>query len=123
MSIREIREKARRDLHLRMSVPAVYVPPSGGATVELRVRVHDGHGVARGLDGDGYIHVADRQTKIIILMEDVASPERLARISIAAGEAYRVDNIEKPDGITRTLVVTRLDGADAAGLPLPGVSG
>jgi hypothetical protein len=55
------------------------------------------------------------------LIDELAQPKRNAIVSVAEGEAYRIDHALAPHGVTIDAAVTRLDTAEATGLPLPSV--
>lgn len=127
-SIRDIRRKARRDLHQHMRVPALYVLPDVGPVL-IHVRDHTKfhtnaiEGAVR--SGSGQMVSRQEMEPSIIFMRDelAAAGVTLIKngiISIEPGEAYRLNNAEAPDDITVkwfVTAITRKDELDA--LPAP----
>ncbi|MES1198530.1 MAG: hypothetical protein ABUS48_00930 [Pseudomonadota bacterium] len=109
----------RRAVHDALAVPAVLIL-SGSNTQDVTVRLH---GREKDLGPPQDFHGAGRYegvARAIFWRDDLAAP--LARgviISIAEGEAYNVDSVHPNDGPTVAAEVTRLDAADAEGLPTP----
>jgi hypothetical protein len=123
--LRDIKRRARRDLHEVMQIRAVYlVPLAGGGyadPVEVTVRLQTKWTALGDMKGTNF-HYAERQElapRIIFLCEEV-SPKRGAVVSIEAGEAYRVDNVLAPDDLTVTCEVVKLAATEVDGLPVPG---
>lgn len=131
MGWRDIKNRARRDLHSRMLVPAFYYGPLDGMVARaINVRVHtkfDALGDVKGTSF-GYAERIESVPKLIFMREEI-EPVLHAVIVISAEEGYRVNVIEPPDGITRTAKVTVLTAGDLAryispdeGLPVAGHS-
>lgn len=128
VGIRDIRRKARRELHTAMCVPAYYIPLTG-APVLLHVRDHTKFRVnaIEGAVRSGNGKLVDRQEMApsIIFMRDevVAAGVKLLRngiVSVEPGEAYRLNNAEAPDDITVKWFVTAItDETELNGLPSP----
>lgn len=121
MSIRDLRNRARTDLHNAMKIPAAYIAPgAGGAPVPCGIRVH--HRTKPFGDMTGFDYAPAERIEdvpeIVALVAEV-SPERGGVFSIAPLEAYAVETVMLPDGITVTCQVSRLNDANATGLPLP----
>lgn len=145
-SFREIKRRARRDLHEKMRVPAYYLletdPPENPhpdpedpeydpewspglgpfytepALVHVRIRLKQ---VEQGDMVGTNFHFAERHegvTRILFMREEV-TPVRGAVVSVETGEAYRVDNVLDPDDISITAEVTALPAAETTGLPVP----
>lgn len=122
MSIRDLRNRARADLHNAMKLPAIYIAPgAGGAPTDCGIRVHHRTKPFGDMAGFDYAPVerVEDVPEIVALLAEV-SPERGGVFSIAASEAYAVETVLLPDGITVTCQVSRLSEADSAGLPVPG---
>lgn len=127
-NIRDIRRKARRELHTAMCVPAYYVPLVG-SPVLLHVRDHTKFRVnaIEGAVRSGNGKMVDRQEmapSIIFMRAEVAAAGLVliknGIISIEPGEAYRLQNAEAPDDITVKWFVTAItNGEELAGLPTP----
>lgn len=130
IGIRDIRRKARRDLHNALGIPALYVPKVG-EPVLLHVRHHSKFRVnaIEGAVRSGNGSMADFQDvapSIIFMRDEIeASGATLVRggiISIERNEAYRLDNDEPPDDITVRWFVTAIRRIDElAALPVPEV--
>lgn len=101
-----------------MSVPALYIV-GNNAPVEVSVRRQTR--IAKTGDIPG-LETAEVSTEILFLRfmrDELAQPKRNAIVSVAEGEAYRIDHALAPHGLTIDATVTRLDAAEAEGLPLP----
>lgn len=123
-SLRDIKRKARRDLHREMSVPALYIAVPGDAGVPITVRVHTKFD-ALGMQGaeSGLAVRRESKPKLLFMRDELADAgivlKRNAVVSVEPGEAYRLDNADAPDDITVTFFVTVLTSNDADGLPVP----
>lgn len=124
-SIRDIKRKARRDLHQHMQIPALYIAP-GAEPVLLHVRVHTKWDATTMDSGSGNGTLVSRQSimpKILFMLDEVAAQgARLTRkgiVSVEAGEAYRLDNDEPEDDISVSYIVTALRKSETEGLPVP----
>lgn len=126
MSWRDVKAEAKRVVHETMHYSALYLPdfPLDSASAEpipCLVRIHTS-AKALGDQAGTSLRYAERTEFTPRIIFDLAEvdPERLAVVSVAAGEAYRVQVPEPPDGRYVTAEVTRLSADEAAGLPLPG---
>ena len=120
MSFRDIKHRARRDLHRHMQVPALYVEPTTGAAIPCNVRVHYkpvelGEPRSR---ASGYAQSEEIRPRIVCMLDQL-DPKRGGKFSVEPGEAYIVDHTEEQDGLTVTAVCAQISKADAAALPLP----
>ena len=128
IGIRDIRRKARRELHDAMKVPAYYIPPTG-APVLLHVRDHTKFRVnaIEGAVRSGNGQMVDRQEmapSIIFMRDEVAAAGitlvKNGIVSIERDEAYRLQNAEAPDDITVKWFVTAITHVtELAALPVP----
>lgn len=123
-NLRDIRRKARRDLHALAQIPALYIAAPGDAGVPVTVRVHTKFD-ALGMEGaDGGARRREAKPKIIFLRDQLTQDsiqlKRNGVVSVDPGEAYVLELPDAPDDITITWFVTVLPAADAAGLPVPG---
>jgi len=141
MAWRDKKAKARDTVHQTMKVKCVYLADgipldsnsasgsssnSGDDTYpELEVRVHE-HQTKFGDQAGTSLNSAERfeanPVAIFWRAELTTKGITLARnavISVTEGEAYLLDLIEPHDQETIKARITRLDAADAAGLPLP----
>lgn len=125
-SFRDIKRRARQDLHRHMFVPALYlVPGEVSGTYEeqipCNVRVHThftSHGDLKGTNFH-YAERRDTDPEIVFMRDEVMLPARNAIVSIVAGEAYRIGDAHPSDDITITVSAARLRQADTVGLPIP----
>jgi hypothetical protein len=62
----------------------------------------------------------DRVETVIFLASEVPHPARNSVVVLSATEAYQIDTVEPPDGITVTTMVVRMDESDIVGLVAPG---
>lgn len=120
MSYRETKRQARQALHDHMKVAAVYIAPSS-SPLPVNVRLHmsfmqNGNMTTGNLN---YSEQQDTKPSIIFLKSEVPSPQRLAVVSIATGEAYRIDNVLPADDITIRAEVIKLPVSQTIGLPVP----
>ncbi len=118
---RAIREEARAALHEGLSVPALYIESTGAEPEYIHVRVHTTWGQVGDVKGTSYAYaeLQDTKPKLIFLVAEVPEPYNGAIISIAPGEAYRIDNVLPPENITVAAEVHRVSASTAAGLPVP----
>lgn len=120
MSLRDIKNKARSDLHEGMKVSAFYCPPGSESIVPCFVRVHS---MFRAL-GDiqsNQVGLAEREEMVprLIFMASEIIPARAGIVTISATEGYRIDIVQPPDGLTITAFVIPLSPSQLVGLPYP----
>jgi len=119
---RAIKDKARARLHDRMRVESYcYVggPDTAPTTVWLRVNSKD---EALGdLAGTSLAYAERRETvpKLIFLAEE-HDPQRGSVYAVGPEEAYKVDTVDPRDGITVTVIASRLTKKEAALYEYPG---
>ncbi|TPI86358.1 hypothetical protein [Mesorhizobium sp. B2-8-9] len=120
-SHRDIKRQARRDLHDRAKVPALYIESTGADPVPVTVRIFDKFQALGDIKGTNqqYAEFDDNMPRIIFMRADLPSPKRGAIFSIEPGEAYRLDSAMATDDLTITWHVVKLDAEDADGLPVP----
>lgn len=126
MAFRDIKRQARRVLHDTLKVPALYFRDDENgnildAPIPVLVRVHTKWEKAGDMAGTNlsYAEVQEINPRIIFMVDEVPAPVRNAVVSIAPGEAYRLDNVLPPDDITVTAEATRIPVAKTIGLPVP----
>lgn len=120
MSFFDTKQVARRQLHEKLKRPALYIV-EGEDPLPVNVRIHTevaALGEVRGTSFD-YAEKQEVIPQIVFLREEVASPERLAVVSVSVDEAYRIDHTLPPDGITIIAKVSRLLAQERVGLPVP----
>lgn len=122
-SFRDIKRNARRDVQKHMRVPALYLATVGAVPVPCFVRVHTKFQALGDMKGTNfnYAEYEDISPRIILWREEIPQPVRNAIISVEAGEAYYLDNIQPADDLSITATVAKLDDDDPklAGLPTP----
>lgn len=129
IGIRDIRRKARRDLHNAFKVPVLYIPRmeqhrAPHARDHTKFRVNAIEGAVR--SGNGQMVGRQEMEPSIIFMRDEIAAANVTLIkggivSIERDEAYRLDNAEAPDDITVKWFVTAITNqAELDALPLPG---
>lgn len=130
MAFRDIKRRARRALHDTLKVPALYFRDDEDGNILdtptlVHVRVHTKWEKAGDMAGTNlsYAEVQEINPRIIFMVDQVAAPARNAIVSIAVGEAYRLDNVLPPDDITVTAEATRMPVSQTIGLPVPPDSG
>ncbi|QXV73596.1 hypothetical protein [Rhizobium phage RHph_X2_30] len=120
-SFRDIKRKARRDVHQHLRVPALYLATREATPVECFVRVHTKFAALGDMKGTNF-NYAEREEetpKLIIWREEISQPARNAIISVETGEAYQIDSVQPADDLTITVNVTAMDSEDTVGLPVP----
>ena len=122
MGLRDIKNKARLDLHEEMKVPAFYFPPGSFVAAPCFVRVHS---MFRAL-GDiqsNQVGLAEREEMVprLVFLASEIVPARAGIITISATEGYRIDVVQPPDGLTITAFVVPLTVTQLAGLTYPEV--
>lgn len=116
MTYREHKTAARLAIHKEFAVPAIYIAP-GGAQTACEVRVHNYNSL------QGAIRRADAEviemTPTAIFLVSQVQPTRNGIISVAPGEAYRLGEVQPPDGITVSAAIAAMKLPDTDGLPVP----
>jgi len=121
--IRDIQNKARRDIHDKAAVPALYIAQDGVQPLLTRCRVHPKGKFVGALPGvnrtDIYARMAEQVPELIFLEDESPSFFRQgAMITISATEAYRVETSDQ-EGIEITVRAAALTKDQAAILPHP----
>jgi len=133
-TFQQLRERSRTALHTAMSRAALYLTENPAYVsptdtpdepVYLQqactVRLSYGFQPMGDMKGTNF-HFAQHEEvspKVILWRAEIAAPVRGAIISLAAGEAYRIDHTDPFDGLTITAECLRLTPGEAADLPLP----
>lgn len=128
LGIRDIKRKARRELHDAFKVAVAYIPRAGSPALlhardHTKFRVNAIEGAVR--SGNGQMVARQEMEPSIIFMRDevAAAGVTLVKggiISIERNEAYRLDNAEAPDDITVKWFCTAITNVDElAELPTP----
>lgn len=121
MSLREIKARARRDLHEAMKVAASYYASEAAAPALVHVRVHTKWVEQGDLKGTNlnYAETEDTAERIVFDRAEVSNPPRSSFVVISAEEGYWVNHTEPPDGITITAEVSPMKATELAGKTLP----
>lgn len=125
-SFRDIKRHARRVVHAHLSIPALYFTSADDPDPRLVfVRLHTKFGTLGDMIGTNfhYAEMQEMQLRALFMRSEVPNPVRGAIISIAPGEAYRIDNVLPPDDIMVAAEVLPLTPEQAQGLPTPEGSG
>lgn len=123
MGFREIKTTARRQLHDKMKVPALYLDDAD--EIALTVRVHTQWKALGELKGTSFDY-AEREAaipQIVFMRAQIESPVRNARVILSAEEGYFVDHTQPPDGISVIAKVRPMTAAQMVGVPYPGDAG
>ncbi len=121
VSFRDIKRRARSDIHGHMKVRALYLANRTATPVPCYVRVHTSFAALGDMKGTSFRY-AEREEftpTVILWREEIPAPLRNAIISVEAGEAYYVDHVNPADDQTITVTVVPLTDDDAQGLPVP----
>ena len=126
-AIRDIKRKARRDLHKAMQVSAIYIKPNGEAVEQpIHVRIHtkwDNTTLDGGTRNGTMVSRQSIFPKILFMRDELAALgvvlAKKGIVSIEPGEAYELDNSEPPDDISVSWFVNQMKESDAEGLPVP----
>lgn len=107
MNIRQMKRQARRQLHDRLSEPALYLADSSAAPVGVTVRLHLSFNEMGELLRGGF---SDRQEVIprIIFLGTQVQPRHRGIVVTEDMGAWLVDNDLPPDDITITAEVSKL---------------
>ena len=120
---RNIKRNARRVVHDKMCVPALYLHAPGAIPFLLTIRgPHNKRPLSVGELGnqDGWAEREDAQPRLLFWRSELPEGFRQgATISVEPGEAYLLGPFLKPDDVVQAVEVVPLDAADAAGLPVP----
>lgn len=107
MNIRELKRRARRQLHDRMSEPALYLADSSAAPVGVTVRLHLSFNEVGELLRGGFSERQEIIPRIIFLGSQVQPRHRGIVVTQDLG-AYLIENDLPPDDITVTAEVSKL---------------
>lgn len=120
MSFRDIKKSARRQLHEKMKVPALYIAPDEDP-LAVHVRPHS-RWLALGEVAGTSFDYAEKQEivpQIVFDRLEVNQPVRNAIVSVSSEEAYAVDHALPPDGEWVIAKCRILTAAQRVGLPTP----
>lgn len=120
MGLREIKDRARRRLHKAMEVPAYYFDPVSKLPLSVTIRVHSKFAALGDVKGTsfGYAQRREEQARLVFLREQ-CEPKRFGVVIISREEGYRIDVLDPPDLITRTVFVETMTQGDISEYPSP----
>ena len=120
MGIREIKAKARADLHQAMQVPAYYISPRTGLATPCFVRVHNKHDALGDVQGTSFRFAELRQdTPQIVFWATEIRPEENAAVMVSSSEGYRVNTVDPRYLQTYNAYATPLSLKELAKYPAP----
>jgi len=121
MSLRAIRESARRDLHDTMKVAAYFYAPGVPDYVPCNVRVHGKAEKLGDLKGTSfsYAETQERVTKLVFWDAEGVLPVVKAVVMVSATEGYRVGVVEPSDGLVTKAQVAELRPSELANYDHP----
>jgi hypothetical protein len=101
--------------------PERHLQADAADPVDVCVRVHDKSMWVGEMPGVDAARFHDTETHIRFWLDDLPGgvPPRLAVVSVAEGEAYRLGEAYDPHGATIDVTATRLSVSEAAGLATP----
>jgi len=122
-TFRDIKREGRRILHDHMKLPALLLSDKNDAVgIPVTVRLHTKFAALGDQKGTS-LNSAELEAmipKAILMLDQLPSiPERNSIISVAVGEAYRIDHTEEPDDISITAHIVQLELPKTVGLPVP----
>lgn len=126
MSIRdEIKRPARRALHDKAKVPALYLATPAEAPTSVGVRVHTKFQTVGDLSGggSGWAQMQDVTPRLIFQRSEM-QPAQGGFVSVEPGELYQISNVRPPDDEFVTVEVTQMSAAQIdklfpGGQPVP----
>lgn len=113
-SLRDIRRKARRDVHEQSHVPAVYLlAPNDpiGVTVRLHRKMSTGD-VGEG-GGPGWATQLDVEPRMVFKRDEVSSPQWGAMVMYSQDEGYFVEASHPPDDEFVSASVKQMSATEA----------
>lgn len=121
MSLRAIRQSARRDLHNTMKVAGFFYAPGVPDYVECFVRVHGKFQKLGDLKGTNfnYAETFEPVTKLVFQDADGVRPVNKAIVMVSATEGYRVGVVEPTDGLETKAHVSELGATELANYDHP----
>lgn len=123
-SWRDQKNVARLAVHDAMKVAVDYFPAKAISPIPLFVRVHSQFGAIGQLAGSkGFAEMESIKPRILFMRADI-TPQQNAIVFVGPGEAYRVQVVQPPDGLTVFAEVTPLPKSEMTALgfdvrPLP----
>lgn len=118
---REIKRRARGDLHREMSVPALYfaLPTSDPVACSVRIWFKGDPQMQGNLPGFTGAERAEPEDRIRFDLAEIPKLTQHGVVSVDSGEAYRIALIYPADQGYASARVIRLSAAEAATLAVP----
>src|SRR5690625_588432 len=98
---RDIKRKARRQLHRELADVVIYVPEPAGSPQTATVRLHLGFDALGEIRRSGFAEQQEYDPRAVFLLSQL-TPRRGGFIVTADMGVWRVDNTLPPDDITMT---------------------
>lgn len=120
MSIRDIKARARRDLHNGMKVAASFYETSAATPRLISVRVHTKFNQQEGDLKGTNLNFAEKEAeklKLLFFREEVSLPPRNGLVIISLTEGYRLGQADPPDGLSIKVHVTVMKPEEIAAMP------
>jgi hypothetical protein len=109
VGIREIKAKARRDLHQAMQVPAYYFSPKTTVPSLCNVRVHNKYEAKGDVQGTSFRFAEVREdSPQLVFWADQVKPEQHAAVMVSSTEGYRLNTVDPRYLQTYNVYVTAL---------------
>jgi hypothetical protein len=126
MSLREIKEQARRDLHNELKVTAYCYRAGSRVFTVADIRVHNDWGALGDVKGTSFVYAERRDTKKqeLIFLAEQFQPKNQDVIMVGPEEGYMVDDVDPTYNITIRAGVISLPAnrmADYIAPPIEGV--
>jgi hypothetical protein len=120
MGLREIKARARRDLHRGMKVTAYYYDPETKLPSNVEVRTHYDFAALGEVRGTsfGYAERQEMTPRLIFMLEPTETqpipidPDPQALVIVSALEGYRVNYLDPIDLLTRKAFCTQMTPAE-----------
>lgn len=116
MSIRDLRDQARNDLHAELAFPAHYHSADRQTVLDCTIRHHSNElrqGNLTGFGLDGPAELVSQAPEIVCLVAQV-TPERGGVFAVSATEMYAVETPPVQDGITYKVEVSTMQADQIA---------
>lgn len=118
--LRELKARARMDLHQAMQVPCFCIPVRTGLAKPVDVRVHTEFAAHGDVKGTSFVYAERRESEDqIIFLAAQHQPDRGDVVIVSAQEGYKIDNVDPQYNITIRATVVAMKPAEIAKYPKP----
>lgn len=103
MGWREVRDKARSQVHATFGLPATYTPPGATLpeqTLACSVRLNESGPLVGDYDSNGLAEQAVSAPEALFLISEVPAPVVGATLVVTGLRSYRIEYVYPVDGIT-----------------------